>query len=178
MISGILWCALIGVGARELHAYEVAPGDRGDVPTTWPAASALPHRGVTVAMFLHPDCPCSRASVSELQAAVASTPAGTLLIVVEDDMPASLAATLRSIPGAQIVVDRDKREAARFGAKTSGHVVAYDATGTLAFAGGITAIRGHRGDNIGRRSLERVLANQNPVERMRSVFGCGLAELP
>jgi hypothetical protein len=65
-------------------------------------------------------------------------------------------------------------EAARFGAKTSGHVVAYDEQGTLAFAGGITPARGHVGDNMGRRSLERVLAGSTAVDATRVVLGCSL----
>ncbi len=65
-------------------------------------------------------------------------------------------------------------EAARFGARTSGFVVVYDATGSLRYAGGITGSRGHAGDNVGRRTVERILAGESERDLDHPVFGCGL----
>ena len=41
--------------------------------------------------------------------------------------------------------------------KTSGQVVVYDAKGALLFSGGITAARGHMGDNAGRDRITALL---------------------
>ncbi|MGE0403356.1 MAG: RedB protein [Kofleriaceae bacterium] len=170
--SIVLWSALVAIGAGTLYAYEGTPGERGTTPPRWPTASALPHDGITIAMFVHPECPCTRASIAELAAAISAKAPATLVVVVEGD-PAEIADRLRALPSARIVTDAGV-EAARFGAKTSGHVVAYDARGSLAFSGGITPGRGHVGDNMGRRSLERILAGGSAVDPTRAVLGCEL----
>ncbi len=173
MASIVLWSALVAIGAGTLYAYEGTPGQRGTTPATWPAASTLPHEGITVATFVHPECPCTRASITELATSISARAPATLLVVVEGD-PAEIADRLRALPSARVVIDAGGVEAARFGAKTSGHVVAYDARGSLAFSGGITPGRGHVGDNMGRRSLERILAGGSAVDPTRAVLGCEL----
>ncbi len=172
-VSVLMWIALVVIGAGTLYAYEGTPGERGTAPTTWPAASALPHTGITVVMFVHPECPCTRASIAELATAIGPKAPATLVIVVAGD-PALLGDRLDRFRDARIVTDHGGVEAARFGAKTSGHVVAYDEQGALAFAGGITPARGHVGDNMGRRSLERILAGSSAVDARRVVLGCSL----
>lgn len=170
--SIVMWMSLVAIGARTLYAYEGTAGERGAAPAMWPAASAVPHAGITIAMFVHPECPGTRASIAELATAIAAKPPTTLVIVVEGD-PSALGDRLAALRGARIIQD-DGSEAARFGAKTSGHVVAYDARGALAFSGGITPGRGHIGDNIGRRSLERVLDGRSAIDMTRAVLGCEL----
>jgi hypothetical protein len=80
------------------------------------------------------------------------------------------------IPGVSRVVDRDGTEAARFGARTSGHVVLYDSNDRLLFAGGITESRGHAGDNMGRREVERALATEPALFTRHEVFGCAFED--
>jgi hypothetical protein len=172
--SVVMWGALVAIGAGTLYAYEGRPGDRGTAPPTWPTASALPHAGITVAMFVHPECPCTRASIAELQTVLRSAPTPATLVVVVEGDPSLLGDRLKVLGNAHIVIDRDGSEAARFGAKTSGHVVAYDDRGSLAFSGGITPGRGHVGNNVGRQSLERVLAGHAAIDSQRAVLGCGL----
>ncbi len=86
--SIVLWSALVAIGAGTLYAYESTPGERGATPVTWPAASTLPHDGTTVAMFVHPECPCTRASITELATSISAKAPGTLLVVVEGDAAA------------------------------------------------------------------------------------------
>ena len=57
------------------------------------------------------------------------------------------------IPGVDRVPDPGGAIAARFHLATSGHTVLYDAAGELRFSGGITAARGHEGDNAGRAAV-------------------------
>jgi hypothetical protein len=42
----------------------------------------------------------------------------------------------------------------------------------LLFAGGITAARGHAGDNAGRSAIETLLAGGRPGYDRTPVFGC------
>jgi len=171
----VAWLLVVAMGVQTIHAYAIKPGPRSETPSRWPQASELRHAGVTVAMFVHPECPCTRASLTELATALRATRERvTVDIVTSEPMTDALRTQLAQLPAPHVVYDRDGREAARFGARTSGHVVAYDVTGRLAFSGGITSARGHVGDNMGERSLARVLAGTAPIAAARDVFGCGL----
>ena len=61
-----------------------------------------------------------------------------------------------------------------FGALASGQTMFYDADGTLQFSGGITASRGHSGDNAGRSTITALLFNGKSAVRSTPVFGCYL----
>jgi hypothetical protein len=79
-----------------------------------------------------------------------------------------------AIPGVTILEDPDGREAARFGAMTSGHAVFYDRQRQLRFAGGITPARGHEGSNHGREAIHHLLQRRTAVNVSAPVFGCDL----
>jgi hypothetical protein len=70
------------------------------------------------------------------------------------------------------------QEAKLFGAKTSGDVLLFGANGKLIFAGGITASRGHEGDNPGADAMLKALgeSRRNKVSTTTAtpVFGCSL----
>ena len=171
----VAWLGVVGLGVQTIHAYAARPGSRSATPRRWPQASELRHGGVTVAMFVHPACPCTRASITELARALRGARGQvTVEIVSSEPLTDELRARFTAIPTAHLRFDRDGREAARFGALTSGHVVAYDVTGRLAFSGGITPARGHEGANMGERSLAQLLAGAAPTVATRGVFGCGL----
>jgi hypothetical protein len=57
------------------------------------------------------------------------------------------------IPGVTVMSDLDEAEADLFSAQASGQTMLYDASGKLLFSGGITASRGHSGDNAGSSSI-------------------------
>ncbi len=86
--------------------------------------------------------------------------------------------TVAAIPGALPLRDDTALEAARFGARTSGHTAVYDAAGSLLFSGGITASRGHEGDNFGRRRIDSLLTTGTADRRNSPVFGCALGHHP
>jgi hypothetical protein len=79
-----------------------------------------------------------------------------------------------SIPAVRVLADRDAAAARRFGARTSGQVLFYNARGRLAFNGGITASRGHSGDSAGRDAIVSLLRGEDPQRRTTPVFGCAL----
>jgi hypothetical protein len=55
-------------------------------------------------------------------------------------------------------------------------VILYDAAGRLRFSGGITAARGHAGDNLGRSAIVELLEGDSPTATATPVFGCSLLE--
>jgi hypothetical protein len=65
-------------------------------------------------------------------------------------------------------------EAGRFGAETSGHTLLYGADGRLLFSGGITASRGHAGENAGESAIIALVNHQTPLRSQTLVFGCSL----
>lgn len=108
---------------------------------------------------------------------IARTSSVTLDIVVAGpDVEGDLWEHAGRIAGAVRFID-DGREAARFGALTSGYTVVYDHDGIQRFAGGITGERGHVGDNVGRDAVQRVVAGLENQIRSHSVFGCALGGL-
>jgi hypothetical protein len=179
-----IWLAALAVGMGGLTDYEARPGALADPPHDWPTGSALPHRpGLpTLVVFVHPRCPCSRATLSELNLVMNRLHGRLTASVVfmrPTDLPGSWTRTAtwrraREIPGVTVVADRDGLEARRFGAATSGQAVVYDRAGRLAFNGGITASRGHEGDSDGRRRLVSALADDGADPSTSRVFGCAL----
>ena len=71
-------------------------------------------------------------------------------------------------------IDNDGIEARRFGSSTSGQVMLYNTQGKLLFSGGITASRGHSGDNDGRTAIVALLTQGQALTDETPVFGCQL----
>jgi hypothetical protein len=94
--------------------------------------------------------------------------------VGEDWWKSDLWRAAEAIPGVQVERDIDGGEARRFGVATSGTAVLYDVTGRLLFNGGITASRGHEGDNSGRDSIESLITRAHAQRSSTDVFGCPL----
>ena len=83
-----------------------------------------------------------------------------------------------TIPGVSVTCDVAGREADLFRGKTSGLTVLYDTDGQLRFFGGITASRGHAGDNAGRSAIESILTSGQATRTETFVFGCALHASP
>src|ERR1700722_1194609 len=150
---GAVWLGIVLAGTFLMVAYANPPGEAGTPPASWPDSSRLPrnpHRA-TLVLFIHPHCPCSRASIGELALLMAHSqgrvnahvlflqPAGMTQEWTETDT--WRAAVL--IPGVTAHRDRAGQEARLFGAETSGNTMLYDVQGRLMFNGGITIARGH-----------------------------------
>lgn len=186
ILPAATWVAALVVGVLFLSQYETTAGARGAGLPQWPAASTLPRMAgrPTIVVFVHPKCACSRATATELAAVMAdSRHQATVDVVVIE--PTSVGEgwaadgtweRFKQLPRSSMVLDRGGIEAARFGARTSGYIVAYDAAGRLRFSGGITASRGHAGDNANRRLLLEQLARATAAARVSDVFGCGLGD--
>jgi len=182
--SVALWLVAIGAGLGIIWNYQNSPGAESHSPTEWPTSSQLqPIVGrPTLVMFAHPKCPCSRASIGEL-ARLVSKCQGLVTVFVLFVRPTGtgegwertdLWESAASIPGVTVMSDPSGVEAKRFYSETSGMSVLYDAVGHLIFAGGITASRGHAGDNEGLRAVVDLLSGEVNSEPRSPVYGCSL----
>jgi len=132
-------------------------------------------------MFAHPRCPCTRASISEMNRLLARCEnlSAHVLFIKPSSTPTNWTETAswknaEAIPGVDVLVDPDGREARRFGAESSGYVVVYDKVGQLLFHGGITGARGLEGDNAGEELIAKFLSGEKPERASTPVFGCSL----
>src|SRR5437867_3078116 len=169
-----------------LMRYENSPGPRTNAPARWPAYARVvrdPARANLV-MLLHPRCPCSRASIGELDRLLARCQ-GRLAAHVVFLQPSSageawartdLWRAAAAIPGVDVMLDEGGAECARFHAATSGQTLLYDSAGRLQFEGGITPSRGRHGDNAGSSAILALMKNERAPSRRTSVFGCSLVD--
>lgn len=146
-----------------------------------PACSPSP----ALVMYVHPHCPCTRASFEELTKivdrarAMGKQPAVKIVVVVAPGMPdgwregPNVRAAHR-FQGAEVIYDLDAQLARAQSATTSGHVVLIDGPARLGFRGGITRSRGHAGDNDGTRAIVDILNGRKPAVASTPVFGCPL----
>jgi hypothetical protein len=176
------WIGLIAAGSHALMRHAWSAGSEGRVATVYPSASrlALAADRPTLLFFAHPHCPCTRVSLAELAWVLDRSPSPVIVrvqLATPADAPEGWSRTLLRdqaalLPGATIL-DDDGREAARFGALTSGHVILFAADGRRLFSGGVTAGRGHRGGNPGRDALLAALRDGSAAVNA-PVFGCPL----
>lgn len=178
------WFVLILCGSALLWRHAMTPGPPTEHPELWPGATGLRAAGTIprLLVVMHPHCPCSAATLTELAALLqeSSRRVDTSVIFVRPaEVPAGWeqSATLaraRALPGVVVVIDEAGREAARFGVHTSGQALVYRPDGRLAFSGGLTGTRGHAGDNPGRQAaLAAIAGAQGPARS--PVFGCPVA---
>lgn len=184
--SGLLVCWLVlAIGGLWLLAqYQSAAGSTATVPTQWPTDSKIIRAANcdTLIILAHPKCPCTKATLGDLARIMADS-AGKLKTVVLFVRPAGtpvgwektdLWESAASIPGVSVFSDDGGLEARQFGAETSGQAILYSTDGRLLFQGGITAGRGHEGDNAGEDSIVALVQGKEPAYRQTPVFGCPL----
>ncbi len=178
------WFLAIGLGFRGLMIYATSPGETGVRSNRWPSKSLIPfdlHRPNLI-LFLHPRCPCSMASLAELERILAASGNRVAVHVLvfrpgratKDWERTGLWYRAAAIPGVRVWTDERGVEAKLFGAATSGLVVIYGASGKLVFQGGITPGRGHQGDNEGSTAVKGLIAGSRISEVSTPIFGCSL----
>jgi len=165
-----------------LLKYKSTSGPRADAVQTWPAESLLRRTSgqPTLIVLAHPQCVCTRASLSELNVIMQrfnGRLTAYVLFVLPSDMPDHWEQTdswrrAQEVPGVVVRADRDGIEAKRFRGYTSGQTLVYDAGGRLLYNGGLTAARGHEGDNLGRRAVIELLSGEARGPLVHNVFGC------
>ena len=184
IVFGVFWLLAAGVGFVWILNYQSTSGAAGIAPEHWPTGTqiTLDSQRDTLVMFAHPQCPCTRASMEELNRLLARTEGKVVVQVfffkpdkfsgdwVHSDLWKSAAA----IPGVVVREDPNGAQARLFGAETSGDVLLYDTHGRLLFNGGITGSRGHAGDNAGENTIIARLQGQEASLKQTPVYGCSL----
>ncbi len=186
LFIGLAWFTVIVSATFLMVVYANSPSPAGSPPENWPASSPVPRdaKHSTLVMFIHPHCPCSRASIGELALLMAHSQGlvnAHVFFLKPAAMPDDWVLTdtwreAAAIPGVSVHPDDAGAEVRLFNVETSGDLVLYDAKGKLAFHGGITAARGHSGDNAGRSAVQALLLKQSPGTNNTPVFGCSLFE--
>ncbi len=180
----VLWLLIVSVGLGTIWTYEQTPGVAAEPPAQWPNSSRIQRTPgeATLIILAHPHCPCTRASIGELAAIMAHSQGRLTAYVLfikptatsDDWGNTDLWQSAAAIPGVKVILDPDGREAMLFHASTSGQSVLYDSAGNLLFSGGITASRGHSGDNDGANAILS-LVNAGVSDRTETlVYGCPL----
>jgi hypothetical protein len=186
LVLGLAWCAVLAGGFYVLLRYTTTPGEQAPVRGQWPQDSPIERiaGSYNLVIALHPRCPCSQASVTELERILAGALESVRVHVLAYQPPSSaldegwsdseLLRRVKRIPGISLYKDTHAEEAERFGARTSGHVVLYGRDGELLFHGGITSARGHEGEAAAHQVLGALLRGERSQPSDTLVFGCPL----
>lgn len=181
----VVWIVAITSGVVLLADYSSVPGRKGVSPRAeWPSESQLElsTENPTVLVFLHPRCPCSRATLRQL-ARLSADCKGMFELqpvfycpLAEGDGWAhtDLWTTATTLTTRTPFVDRGGTETARFGARTSGYCLLFSSLGKQRFSGGVTAGRGHEGSNLGYEALTNLLKNHDAPAVELPVYGCAI----
>lgn len=182
-IAVFLWVTALLVGSGFATSYSLEAGNAAAALDNWPARSRLsmPATQPKLLVFLHPECPCSKATLGELNVLlhrhlnridaeiVFSTPHTNVADVRESTLWKAASEI------SNVDLSADGGETARlFGATTSGEVLLYSHDGRMLFQGGITAARGQHGDNRGRTLVGQLLDRHRSRPQSNPVFGCPL----
>ncbi len=187
-LLSLIWLGASAGGLAWLWSYSLTPGEIRLTGRDWPEGSRLaPEPGkFSLLMFVHPECPCSQASLEDLGQLLARSGGrldARVVFLQPEEMKEAWADTslwrqAREIPGVKVVGDADGREAGLFSAATSGDTFVYDKAGRLVFHGGLTAGRGHCGDNDGSTLILDLLEGRDAGMASPAgtpVYGCSLS---
>lgn len=183
--GAITWLLFVGGGFLLMLNHAFAPATAAaSPPGLWPHSAPLPEiQGLPrLVMFMHPRCPCTRASVQQLRliAEHSRRPLDILIVVLDSEklprnaMEGKSVREAADIRGAVVLRDRNGAAAAQFAAAASGHLVLYDPEGKLVYSGGITPSRGHAGETPASHAILSYLRSGRKTLPAGPVFGCPL----
>jgi hypothetical protein len=188
ILPGAVWGIAVMIGLSLLFDYQTTPGAIGSPPMRWPTSDRIiPAKNrLHLVMVAHAHCPCTRAGVEALARIMAHSQNRATASVIfpkpkgapHDWEQTDLWRSAAAIPGVQVVCDEDGHLARRFGVKSSGHVLLYDDNGQRIFSGGITAGRGHHGDNAGLNHCISLINGETTVQSDTPVYGCSILDPP
>jgi hypothetical protein len=182
------WLLVIGAGLAIILDYDNTSGAVGKTPGHWPAKAPIPLEASrdTLVMFAHPKCPCTRASMDELNRIMTRCDGritGHVFFMMPRNFDDSWVQTglwksALMIPNVTAQKDPGGMIAQMFGAETSGDVMLYAPNGRLLFSGGITGSRGHAGDNAGEDAIVALAMGASAALNHTMVYGCSLLNNP
>src|SRR6185436_11736667 len=160
------WLAITGIGYWTAVAYQSNATPVGAPPVHWPPNCDLPRYAghSTLLVFLHPKCPCSRATLNELDRLLSRFPNRMTVNLVfrrpkgapEGWEQSELWFAAAAISGVNRIAD-DGVYSRLLCTAVTGECLLYSADGKLQFHGGITPGRGHQGDSAGQVALAAAL---------------------
>ena len=181
LILSVLWSIALLCGFILIAWYTNRAGEASFPPRSLSKTMPISlNQQYQLLMFIHPKCACSRSSIRELERLISRCP-DSISCTFFCYLPSKKASqwsnsdiikSTRSIPDSKTIYDIDGMWAKKFDAKTSGQVLLYDSAGMLLFSGGITAGRGHEGENTGRSFITNVVRNNSNESMQCPVFGC------
>lgn len=184
-----LWFLGVALGLFRLTVFSLSsdsPAATALGTSTQGTPGFVASQGYTLALVVHPMCPCTKATVLELErllTKVETRPALRALVYSpeghseeqrEEWHNSSVYKSLARIPDLQVVKDPEGELAALHGASVSGHALLFEPSGRLRFSGGITAMRGHEGENRNADRLAEALSRSSTELRTTPAFGCSL----
>jgi hypothetical protein len=176
-IIGFVWLAVIATGLHYWERYDATPG-----AVRPPLAANTKSEGARwrLTVFVHPHCPCTRATLKQVEELVHAAPnVSVRLMLVRPTGTVSgwergdLRDAAAEIPDVELICDTDGEMANRFGAETSGQAVLIDPDGRIVFRGGLTRARGREGNAPGHRAILDWVSGQYGAADA-PVFGCPL----
>ncbi len=184
ILTCCLWAAGLAWGFYKVYRYEFTPSPTNVSLKHWPLSSGINYdpKKFNLVMTIHPKCPCTRASVAELEELLTKTDNRLKLLVLfykpkgysEDWYETDTFASIKRIPHAEIIIDEDGQLSKIFEATTSGQTFLFDKKGNLLFSGGITLSRGHMGDNLGKETIISLVKGGKSLTSQTPTFGCPL----
>lgn len=187
-----LWLVALAYGAYQLHEYASIPGTSPSPLQQWPVESRLQLAAdrPTLVFFMHPKCPCSRATLAELERFLVGYGSACQIYGVfvrgQRHAPSWIEGPLWEKVGLMENVARMEDaggvEGGRFQVGVSGECFLFAPDGSILFHGGITPARGHIGDSRGLQALMSRIkewhAGAHPMERVDTpVFGCSIRRM-
>lgn len=186
-VTSTTWIAILGAGFVLMNKYASGQGAVNAPQKAEFDSISVSHDSHTLVMAVHPRCPCTRASLSELQRLEADLK-GQLIIhlLVYTPTQGSDPAwardafdTLRRFGFSdRAEIDYNGSKANQLGCLTSGSVVLFSPDGEPKFWGGITSSRGHEGPNRGVDAVRSIVAEGLQGSSSTPVFGCPITGDP
>lgn len=173
----VLWLSATLAAGFAWERYDATPGST-EVPA--PDRLIAEPSGWRLTVYVHPKCPCSRATLQQAVALASECPQLSVRVafVRPPNTPAGwergeLWALAEKSPEVLLACDADGVEARSVGAETSGDAVLTDPTGRAVFHGGLTSGRGRDGESTGRRAVRSWVRGETAVTSA-PVYGCPL----
>lgn len=160
------WFGCVAVVAYFAMSWSYRPGEgRSKKP------EPINGNGLRAVMLVHPDCPCTEASLNVYRNAVLSSgrPIETLIVIPGSRRTSRNIALAHNIPNAKVEFSSPEAIQRKFGISTSGHLLVWSGK-KLVFSGGVTDARGEDVQAAAYREL--VAALESRAARETPVFGC------
>lgn len=179
------WLAALCWLYTRVLSYEALSGPPQQAPASWPTECNYKRTPgyYSLILFAHPHCPCTKASLHELAKLMSKSKElkAHVFFLKPRNMPTNWAKTAMydealTIPGVSVSVDCDAFQSSLFHAHTSGEAMLFSPAGQLRFSGGITAGRGHEGDNQGASTILKLIEDASTSSKSTPVFGCALQD--